>query len=134
MRFKSSRIKGFVKPIGSLALSVFEDAFLNFCLENVNVNSPNGSKYDLSLLKYLCNVLENAYDKNDKDIATHKVNKKDIVIKTYTAIKNRACIAIVEADKEILGSMIEELHNSKQIKRTSTFKYLFHLLKKRLLK
>lgn len=133
MKFKASRLE-LIKPLGNLAVSVFEESFKDFCMSHVNTKYPNGSKYDLSLLKYLCNILENSYDKKDKDVASQKLDKKKVVIDCYFAIKNKMGIALADSDREVIGNMIEELHNTKQIKRTSMFKYLYYLFKKRLSK
>ena len=81
-------------------------------------------KIDLSLLRFLCNVVENSYNK--KDVVDSKVNKKQIVIDVYIILKPQCNN---QDDKNILDKLIEDLHTSKQILKVSRLRYYYKLLK-----
>ena len=63
-----------VKLNGSSSVEVLIGEIVNFVNENIKKVSPD--KIDPSLLRFLCNVIENSYNK--KDIIDNKIDKKKL--------------------------------------------------------
>ena len=63
-----------VKLNGSSSVEVLIGEIVNFVNENIKKVSPD--KIDPSLLRFLCNVVENSYNK--KDIIDNKIDKKKL--------------------------------------------------------
>ena len=64
-----------VKLNGSSSVEVLIGEIVNFVNENIKKVSPE--KIDPSLLRFLCNVIENSYNK--KDIIDNKIDKKKLL-------------------------------------------------------
>jgi len=114
-----------VKLSGTASVDVLINEIVDYVNENVKKMSPD--KIDLSLLRFLCNVVENSYNK--KDVVDGKVNKKQIVIDVYIILKPQCNN---QEDKNILDKLIEDLHTSKQILKVSRIRYYYKLLKNHL--
>jgi hypothetical protein len=114
-----------VKLSGTASVDVLINEIINYVNENVKKISPD--KIDLSLLRFLCNVVENSYNK--KDVVDGKVNKKKVVIDVYIVLKPQCNN---QEDKNILDKLIEDLHTSKQILKVSRIRYYYKLLKNHL--
>jgi len=62
-----------------LSLDTFLMQFENFC--NEHLSTKNTSKFDISLLRNLCNVIENSYEQ--KHNVDKKLDKRNVVINEY---------------------------------------------------
>ena len=114
-----------VKLNGSSSIDVLIGEIVSFVKENIKKVSPD--KIDSSLLRFLCNVVENSYTK--KDVIDNKVNKKKVVVDVYNILKPSANN---EEDRVLLEKMVEDFHSSKQILKVSRFRYYYKLLKNEL--
>ena len=72
-----------VKLNGSSSVEVLIGEIINFVNQNVKNISPD--KIDPSLLRFLCNVVENSYTK--KDVIDNKIDKKKVVVDVYIILK-----------------------------------------------
>ena len=63
-----------VKLNGSSSVEVLIGEIVKFVNENIKKVSPD--KIDPSLLRFLCNLIENSYNK--KDIIDNKIDKKKL--------------------------------------------------------
>jgi hypothetical protein len=114
-----------VKLNGSSSIDVLIGEIVSFVKENIKKVSPD--KIDPSLLRFICNVVENSYTK--KDVIDNKVNKKKVVVDVYNILKPSANN---EEDRVLLEKMVEDFHSSKQILKVSRFRYYYKLLKNEL--
>ena len=110
-----------VKLNGSSSAELLIGEIVNFVKENIKKVSPD--KIDPSLLRFICNLIENSYNK--KDILDNKIDKKKIVIDVYIILKPQANTA---EDKILLEKMVEDFHSTKQILKVSRFRYYYKLL------
>lgn len=129
MKFKINRVK-MLKELGQLTLDLFILEFQKYCDEMYS--TKNNDKFDISLLRSLCNVIENAYVK--KNNVDDKLDKKQIVVNEYVRLKTKLGIQYSVEDKTQLEKHIEDLHNTGQIKKISSFKLWGRRIKKLLLK
>ena len=111
-----------VKLNGSSSVELLIGEIVNFVKENIKKVSPD--KIDPSLLRFICNLIENSYNK--KDILDNKIDKKKIVIDVYIILKPQANTA---EDKILLEKMVEDFHSTKQILKVSRLRYYYKLLK-----
>ncbi len=111
-----------IVEVGSISIDVFEMLYHQYV--STKVIRINNDIIDVSLIRYLCNILENALSK--KQIIDGKVDKKTVVINEYLLLKPQANN---DATKIILNKIIEDLHNTKQIKKFSRNKKLLHNIK-----
>ncbi len=111
-----------IVEVGSISIDVFEMLYHEFVVSKVK--KVNNDVVDISLLRYLCNILENALSK--KQIIDGKINKKDIVINEYLILKPQANNDVTKA---ILNKIIEDLHNTGQILKLSKNTKLLHKIK-----
>lgn len=116
MKFKPLRVE-MVKEIGEATLDLFIKTYENYCVKTYG-NSNNGNKFDVSLLRTLCNVIENGYIK--KHNVDEKLDKKNVVLTTYKKLKHN--ITYSAADDKELEKIIEDLHNTGQIQRVPLWK------------
>ena len=114
-----------VKLNGSSSIDVLIGEIVSFVKENIKKVSPD--KIDPSLLRFICNVVENSYTK--KDVIDNKVNKKKVVVDIYNILKPSANN---EEDRVLLEKMVEDFHSTKQILKVSRFRYYYKLLKNEL--
>ena len=114
-----------VKLNGSSSVEVLIGEIVNFVNENIKKVSPD--KIDPSLLRFLCNVIENSYNK--KDIIDNKIDKKKVVLDVYMILKPHANNV---DDRLILDKMVEDFHSSKQILKVSRLRYYYKILKNHL--
>ena len=115
-----------VKLSGSSSVDVIINEIIGFVNEKFKKISPE--KIDPSLLRFLCNIIENAYTK--KDIVDNKIDKKKIVIDVYIILKPQANNT---EDKIILDKLIEDLHSSGQVLKVSRLRYYYKSIKNFLL-
>ena len=128
MRFKVNRV-ALVKEIGQLGLDVFLGEFDKFCVNNFAATS--NAKWDMSLLRALCNTIENAYEK--KHTADEKLDKRKTVIDQYIKLKSANKVLFTPEDRIVLEQMVEDLHNSGAIKKIGLLKLWSKRLKRFLL-
>ena len=114
-----------VKLNGSSSVEVLIGEIVKFVNENIKKVSPD--KIDPSLLRFLCNVIENSYNK--KDIIDNKIDKKKVVLDVYMILKPHANNV---DDRLILDKMVEDFHSSKQILKVSRLRYYYKILKNHL--
>ena len=115
-----------VKLSGSSSVEVLIGEIVNFVKANVNKMGPE--KIDPSLLRFLCNIVENSYNK--KDVVDKKIDKKKVVLDVYLILKPQ-CNNV--DDKNVLNSLIEDLHTSGQIGKVSSIRYYWKVIKKHFL-
>ena len=114
-----------VKLNGSSSVKVLIGEIVKFVNENIKKVSPD--KIDPSLLRFLCNLIENSYNK--KDIIDNKIDKKKVVLDVYIILKPHANNV---DDRLILDKMVEDFHSSKQILKVSRLRYYYKILKNHL--
>jgi hypothetical protein len=114
-----------VKLNGSSSVEVLIGEIVSFVNENIKKVSPD--KIDPSLLRFLCNLVENSYTK--KVAIDNKIDKKKVVVDVYMILKPQAN---TKEDKVLLEKLIEDFHSSHQILKVSRFKYYYKLLKNEL--
>ena len=114
-----------VKLNGSSSVEVLIGEIVKFVNENIKKVSPD--KIDPSLLRFLCNLVENSYTK--KDVIDNKIDKKKIVVDVYMILKPHANNV---DDRLILDKMVEDFHSSKQILKVSRLRYYYKILKNHL--
>lgn len=114
VKFKAE-LAELVKEVGSISLDMFKNDFIEFVKENFkNIDQSNDTKIDRSLLRNLCNIVESTYNK--KNVVDEKLDKKKLVIDVYFLLKP---LSNNDTDKKILEGLIEDLHNTGQIKKIS---------------
>ena len=126
VKFKSKWAEIAVQEIGQLSVDVFVELYHEFVVSHVKKVSPD--VIDVSLLRALCNWLENAIDK--KEVVDEKLDKKKIVVDEYLRLKPQANN---QQFKEIIEKLIEDLHNTGQIVKLSKRNKLFYKIKSFLL-
>ena len=114
-----------VKLNGSSSVEVLIGEIVSFVNENIKKVSPD--KIDPSLLRFLCNLVENSYTK--KDVIDNKIDKKKVVVDVYMILKPHANNA---EDRITLDKLVEDFHSSKQILKVSRLRYYYKLLKNHL--
>ena len=114
-----------VKLTGSSSIDSLIGEIVNFVKESVSNISPD--KIDPSLLRFLCNLIENSYNK--QDIIDNKIDKKKVVVDVYIILKPQAS---TKEDRVLLEKIVEDFHSSKQILKVSRFRYYYKLLKNEL--
>ena len=120
-KFQSS----LVKLSGSSSVDALINEIVSYVKESIKSISPD--RIDPSLLRFICNIVENSYSK--KSITDNKINKKKIVVDVYIILKPSANSA---DDRAMLDRMIEDFHSSGQILKVSRLKYYYKLLKNQL--
>lgn len=130
MKFKPKYVE-LVKEVGSHAIDCFVSELDKFCDEHIPLK-PNSAKIDISLLRFLANVVENSYKK--KNTIDEKMDKKKVVVDEYFRMKQRMGVNLTNDDRKAIEELIEDLHNTGAIKRVSSFKYFLKKLKQMLLK
>ena len=114
-----------VKLSGSSSIDVLIGEIVEFVKENIKKLSSD--KIDPSLLRFICNVIENSYTK--KDVIDNKIDKKKVVIDVYIILKPAANNV---DDRRMLDKMIEDLHSSGGILKVSRLKYYYKQIKNQL--
>jgi hypothetical protein len=130
MKFKKELVE-LVKEVGTFSLDKFICELDQFCDESIPI-SRSPVKIDVSLLRFIANVVENSFVK--KDGIDAKVSKKKIVCDEYIRMKERMGVVLSADDKVAIENLIEDLHSTKQIKKVSNFKYFLKKVKNILLK
>ena len=120
-KFQSS----LVKLSGSSSVDALINEIVSYVKESIKNISPD--KIDPSLLRFICNIVENSYSK--KSITDNKINKKKIVVDVYIILKPSANSA---DDRAKLDRMIEDFHSSGQKLKVSRLKYYYKLFKNQL--
>ena len=114
-----------VKQSGASSIDTLIGQIVDFVKESVSNISPD--KIDPSLLRFICNVIENSYTK--KDVIDNKIDKKEVVIDVYIILKPAA--NNVE-DRKMLDKLIEDFHTSGQILKVSRLRYYYKVFKNQL--
>ena len=112
-----------VKLSGSSSIDVLVGEIVSYVQEKIKLINPE--RIDPSLLRFLCNLVENSYSK--KNAIDSKVHKKKIVIDVYIILKPQANN---NDDKIMLNKLIEDFHSSGQILKIADSSYWFQLFKK----
>jgi hypothetical protein len=112
-----------VKLSGSSSIDVLVGEIVSYVNEKIKL--INQDKIDPSLLRFLCNLIENSYNK--KNAIDGKINKKKIVVDVYLILKPNADTV---DDKLMLDKLIEDFHSSGQILKIADSSYWFQLFKK----
>ena len=112
-----------VKLSGSSSIDVLVGEIVSYVQEKIKLINPE--RIDPSLLRFLCNLVENSYSK--KNAIDSKVDKKKIVIDVYIILKPQANN---NDDKIMLNKLIEDFHSSGQILKIADSSYWFQLFKK----
>jgi hypothetical protein len=112
-----------VKLNGSVSIDALASEIVQFVEGHIKL--MNHDKIDPSLLRYLCNIVENSYNKSNA--VDNKVDKKALVIDIYLKLKPHANN---NEDKQVLEKLIEDLHTNGDITRVGTLTYIYKYLKK----
>lgn len=104
----------YVKPKHSLKHLKLERQLLTIIDERVKeLPDHNKLRLNTELIKYVCNLVENAVFEPKKEKKKHtKINKKDLVIRTLNNIFDYA-----DAEKTLIDERIEFLWNNGDIKK-----------------
>ena len=97
-----------VKLNGASSVEVLIGEIVSFVNENIEKVSPD--KIDPSLLRFLCNLVENSYTK--KDVIDNKIDKKKVVVDVNMILKPQANNA---EDRITLDKLVEDFQSSNQI-------------------
>ena len=128
VKFKASKSK-LVKEVGSITVDIIADLFHEFVKEEIK-EIKQDKTIDVSLLRLLSNKLENSLVKNG-DVIDEKIDKKKLVLDEYIKLKPQANNP---NDVITLETLLEDLHNTKQIKKVSKkrkfIKWIKELFKK----
>jgi hypothetical protein len=128
VKFKASKSK-LVKEVGSITVDIIADLFHEFVKEEIK-EVKQDKTIDVSLLRLLSNKLENSLVKNG-DVIDEKIDKKKLVLDEYIKLKPQANNP---NDVITLETLLEDLHNTKQIKKVSKkrkfIKWIKELFKK----
>ena len=119
----------FQTSLEKLSDSSSVDALINEIVNYINqsIKKISPDKIDPSLLRFICNIVENSYSK--KSISDHKIDKKKYVVDVYVILKPSANSA---EDRAMLDRLIEDFHSSGQILKVSRLKYYYKLFKNQL--
>jgi hypothetical protein len=120
-KFKS-KWADLVVEVGAVSIDIFTELYHEFVVSHVKKVSPD--VIDISLLRALCNWLENAIDK--KDVVDEKLDKKKIVVDEYIRLKPQAN---TQQFKDIIEKLIDDLHNTQSIKKISKRRKMYHRVK-----
>ena len=120
-KFQSS----LVKLSGSSSVDALINEIVEYIKQSIKKISPD--KIDPSLLRFICNIVENSYSK--KSISDSKIDKKKIVVDVYVILKPSANSP---DDRIMLDRLIEDFHSSGQILKVSRFQYYYKLFKNQL--
>ena len=120
-KFQSS----LVKLSGSSSVDALINEIVEYIKKSIKKISPDN--LDPSLLRFICNIVENSYSK--KNISDHKIDIKKIVVDVYIILKPSANSA---EDRAMLDRLIEDFHTSGQILKVSRLKYYYKLFKNQL--
>lgn len=115
-----------VVEVGSVSVDIFTELYHEFVVSHVKKVSPD--VVDVSLLRALCNWLENAIDK--REVVDEKLDKKKIVVDEYMRLKPSAN---TPQFKDIIEKLIEDAHNTGQIVKMSRRNKLCYKIKSFLL-
>lgn len=129
MKFKINRVR-LIKEMGQLTLDTFLVEFQKYCDEFLS--TKNNAKFDISLLRSLCNIIENSYVK--KHNVEEKLDKKKTVIEEFIRLKSKLNVQYSPEDIKVLEAIIEDLHNTGQITTVSSFKLWGRRVKNLLIK
>jgi hypothetical protein len=112
-----------VKLNGSVSIDALASDIIQFVEQHVKL--MNHDKIDPSLLRYLCNIVENSYNKSNA--VDDKIDKKKLVIDIYLKLKPHCDN---NEDKQVIEKLIEDFHTNGDIKQISTWSYIYKYLKK----
>lgn len=119
VKFKSKYLE-IIHEVGSVSVDIYKSMLNEYIQQNIKTTSNDD--LDVSLIRWLCNVVENSTEK--KNIVDSKIDKKQIVIDEYLKLKTNA-----QHLRSTIERIIEDLHNTKQIKRVSTKNKLYYKIK-----
>jgi len=109
-----------VKLSGSSSVDALINEIVNYI--NQSIKKISADKIDPSLLRFICNIVENSYSK--KCVVDNKIDKKKIVIDVYIILKLQANSP---DDRIMLDKLIEEFHSSGPILKVSRLKDYYKL-------
>jgi hypothetical protein len=112
-----------VKLSGAISVDMLVSEIVAFV--NDKIKKLSVDKIDPSLLRFICNVIENSYNK--KDVSDSKIDKKKVALDVYLILKPQCN---TPDDKILLNNLIEDYHSTKQISKISNLKYYWKLIKK----
>ncbi len=112
-----------VKLNGSVSIDALASEIIQFVEQHVKL--MNHDKIDPSLLRYLCNIVENSYNKSNS--VDDKIDKKKLVVDIYLKLKPHSDN---NEDKQVIEKLIEDFHTNGDIKKISTLSYIYKYLKK----
>ena len=121
-KFQSSLVK--LSGTSSIDVLVTEIVtYIRTTIKNISLD-----KIDPSLLRFICNIVENSYSK--KNSVDNKIDKKKIVIDVYCTLNPSANNS---DDKVMVDKVIEDLHSSGQILKVFSIRYYWKVIKKHFL-
>jgi hypothetical protein len=120
-----------VKPKNLLKVLIRSGNIIDYVVETVgSIPDLEKQKFNISLIRYICEIVENTNGHSKPSIEGTKVNKKDVVF----TILQKLFPSLSENDKLIIDGIIEDLHSSGRIKKVKRIWLLFVKLRSFFLK
>jgi hypothetical protein len=106
----------FVQPKNKLKMLKYNNELITLIVSKIKeIDNYLGLKFDNELLKFVCNCIENGLkDKNEKK---NKTDKKQLCIDVYNK-----CFTLTDAEKEVIASSIQFLHDNNLIVKVHSIK------------
>ena len=118
MKFKKE-LAELVKVKGRANLIQIQKELHEFAIAILGELVDSSEKVDYSLIRTLCNWVENAIQVNCEP-SDKKVSKKDLVLEEYVRLKG----GLGDADKKLVEKYIEDLHNNKDIRKVGSWRWV----------
>ena len=115
-----------VKPKSLLKVLIRSGDVIEYVVNTLQkIPDLENQKFNLSLIRYICEIVENTNVYSSKTVALEKTNKKDVVF----SILQKLYPNLTEEDKKIINGIIEDLHSSGRIKMVKRSKLIFTKIK-----
>lgn len=122
VKFRSSSAQ-LVKLSGSVAIEALASSLVDFVktdiLKSGSSFSVQGDRVDISLVRYICCLIETVVEKKSK--TDEKVNKRDVALRVYEALAGHQ---LNEQQRQFFYDTIEDMHSSNAIKPVSAWRRL----------
>jgi hypothetical protein len=97
-----------VKPKNALQVAVRCTKIVELLKEELKEIDWNKSKYEPSIIEYVCNLVECEFHKKKPN--EKKVDKKNVVLDVIAKL-----VGLTDSDKQIIAQIIEHLHSTGRI-------------------
>lgn len=110
-----------VKLSGSVAIEALASALVDFVKGDVLKSgaqfSAGGDKVDISLVRYICCLIETVVVKKSK--TDEKINKRDVALRVYEALAGHQ---LNDQQRSFFFDVVEDMHSSGTIKPVSAWR------------